>query len=279
MFCPCVKFNQFVFARTQPQLFRVLERGLPIGVRMDGMEVVVRVMDVVTLVFVTQQACRIDRCGVDRIRTCLIERDRVKGCKHADIRHDSHVVFRVAVAVGRHIDNQRNVEARTAVHDCFGVFRDFAVENDVGFIISASNRVGRAYADAAAAADALIVVDMCFFVRDGDGAVCADTCAHAAADARVLSTCGLPALCCSILPAREPQPMPMFFRQPPKPLASWPLKWVREINTSASMMACPILASLTYSPPSTGTYASSVPFRPSAMMTWQPVENGEKPLR
>lgn len=186
MFCPCVKFNQFVFARTQPQLFRVLERGLPIGVRMDGMEVVVRVMDVVTLVFVTQQACRIDRCGVDRIRTCLIERDRVKGCKHADIRHDSHVVFRVAVAVGRHIDNQRNVEARTAVHDCFGVFRDFAVENDVGFIISASNRVGRAYADAAAAADALIVVDMCFFVRDGDGAVCADTCAHAAADARVL---------------------------------------------------------------------------------------------
>ena len=59
------------------------------------------------------------------------------------------------------------------------------------------------------------------------------------------TTWGLPELCISILPAREPHPMPMFFRQPPKPVASWPLKWVRLMNTSASIMAVPILASFT----------------------------------
>ena len=84
-------------------------------------------------------------------------------------------------------------------------------------------------------------------------------------------TKGLPELCCSIFPAREPQPMPMFFRAPPMPACSWPLKWVRLTNTSASMTARPILASFTYSPPSTGTSTSSVPFSPSAMTTWQPV--------
>ena len=47
---------------------------------------------------------------------------------------------------------------------------------------------------------------------------------------------------------------------------------------SASIMALPIFASFTYSPPSTGTYSSSVPFKPSAIITWQPVVKGEKPF-
>ena len=92
------------------------------------------------------------------------------------------------------------------------------------------------------------------------------------------ATWGLPALCCSILPARLPQPMPMFFSAPPKPASSWPLKWVREMNTSASITARPILAFCTYSPFRTGTSASSLPLRPSAMMIWQPVDKGENPL-
>ena len=33
-------------------------------------------------------------------------------------------------------------------------------------------------------------------------------------------TLGFPAACCSILPAREPPPMPRFFMQPPKPACS-----------------------------------------------------------
>ena len=92
-------------------------------------------------------------------------------------------------------------------------------------------------------------------------------------------TTHLPDECCSILPARLPQPMPMFFSAPPKPVASWPLKCARLMKTSASMMARPIFAVSTYSPPRTGTSMSSVPLRPSAMMIWQPVEIGLKPLR
>ena len=72
--------------------------------------------------------------------------------------------------------------------------------------------------------------------------------------------------------------MPMFLMAPPKPVDSWPLKWVRLMNTSASMMARPILAVLQYSPLGTGTSTSSVPRRPSAMSTWQPVVMGQKPL-
>ena len=59
----------------------------------------------------------------------------------------------------------------------------------------------------------------------------------------------------------------VYKRQPPNPVISWPLKWVKLIKTSASITALPILASFTYFPPETGTKTSSVPFSPSAMMT------------
>ena len=65
---------------------------------------------------------------------------------------------------------------------------------------------------------------------------------------------------------------------PPNPVISWPLKWVSEMKASASMMARPILASFTYSPPATGTAMSSVPFSPSPMMTGQPTVSGVKPF-
>ena len=72
--------------------------------------------------------------------------------------------------------------------------------------------------------------------------------------------------------------MPRFLMAPPKPVCSWPLKWDREMTTSASMMALPILAVWMYSAPATGTSTSSLPRRPSPMMTWQPVDRGEKPF-
>ena len=94
-----------------------------------------------------------------------------------------------------------------------------------------------------------------------------------------VTTLGLPWLCCSILPLLEPEPIPIFFNAPPKPVASWPLKCVREMKISASIMALPILAFFTYSPPLTGTSISSSPLRPSAIITCAPVVRGPKPLR
>src|SRR5699024_4384765 len=81
---------------------------------------------------------------------------------------------------------ERDMEARPSVHDRLGVLRDLAVEHDVGLVVAAADRVGRAHADAAAAADAFVVVDMRLCVRDGDGVVRADAGAHAAAHAGVL---------------------------------------------------------------------------------------------
>ena len=75
-----------------------------------------------------------------------------------------------------------------------------------------------------------------------------------------------------------PLPMPMFLMAPPNPVDSWPLKWVRLIRTSASIMARPILAVLQYSPLGTGTSTSSVPRRPSPIRIWQPVVMGQKPF-
>ena len=72
--------------------------------------------------------------------------------------------------------------------------------------------------------------------------------------------------------------MPMFLIAPPKPVSSCPLKWFREMKTSASMIARPMKAVLRIVPPFTGTSTSSVPFRPSPMMIWQPVVSGEKPF-
>ena len=66
--------------------------------------------------------------------------------------------------------------------------------------------------------------------------------------------------------------MPMFFRAPPMPACSWPLKWVREMNTSASITARPILAAFTYSPPLHRDLHLVVALQPSAIRMWQPVE-------
>ena len=90
--------------------------------------------------------------------------------------------------------------------------------------------------------------------------------------------CGFPLLCCSFFPARDPQPIPIFLIAPPNPVISCPLKWVRLINISASMIARPILASFMYSPPFTGTAISSVPFNPSPMRTGQPTVKGVNPF-
>ena len=59
-------------------------------------------------------------------------------------------------------------------------------------------------------------------------------------------TDGFHALCISIFPALEPHPIPMFFNAPPNPAASCPLKWLRDIKMSASIIALPIFAAFMY---------------------------------
>ena len=175
--------NQFILPGAETEFFCMLKRRLPVGIRMRRMEMVVGIVDMMTFMFIKQQALRIGRCCINGIDTSLVECNRVKRSKHTDIRDQCHIVFGMAVAVRRYIDDQRDVEAGTAIDDCLGVFGDFAVENNVGFIIPAANRVGGTNANAPAAANAFIMVNVCLFLGNGDCAMGANALAHAAANA------------------------------------------------------------------------------------------------
>ncbi len=49
--------------------------------------------------------------GVHRVHAGHVQRHRVEGGEHTHVGYDGHIVLRTAVAVGGHVDDQRNVEA------------------------------------------------------------------------------------------------------------------------------------------------------------------------
>lgn len=110
-------------------------------------------------------------------------------------------------------------------------------------IVARRNGVMSANPDAAAAADAAALVDRGLMILpEADRPVGALLAQKRQPTHLSVLMYGLPQLCCSIFPAREPHPIPMFLIAPPKPVCSCPLKWLSEMITSASMMARPILA-------------------------------------
>ena len=136
-------------------------------------------------------AVRVDRLGVDHVGAGGVERHGVEGREHAHIRHDRHVAEIVAVAAGRHVERERDVERRAAVDDGFGVLGDLAVEQLVCDRIVRMDGVHRTDVDAAAAAGALIFQDGALAVFDVRAVVGAVFHALAAADALILIDDGL----------------------------------------------------------------------------------------
>lgn len=120
----------------------------------------------------------------------------------------------MAVAVGRYIDHQADVEMGTSLQDGFRILGDLAVQDIVGLVACWQDGVFRTDADAASAADAFVVVDGSGLLWKVDGAVGADLGAFLQLMQSSGSTWGFPALCISIFPAREPQPMPIFLKRP-----------------------------------------------------------------
>ena len=129
------------------------------------------------------------------------------------------------------------------------IFRHALVEQFVGGKIGKFDGVEITGAQTSSAAHAVFSVypHLTGFSVKGEAFIGAFLEACHTAPAFFLVVSGLPLLCCSVFPAREPQPMPIFLIAPPNPVISWPLKWVRLMNTSASRMARPILAACTYS--------------------------------
>ncbi len=90
-------------------------------------------------------------------------------------------------------------------------------------------------------------------------------------------TRGLVVECMLSLPWREAAPMPKFFSVPPKPLISWPLKWLIPTMASASTISGAISTSRKCLS-STVTGAKRLPRRPPPMTTGAPTADQSKPL-
>ena len=178
--------DELVVRRAEADGLAVLDGGAPVGVRMRGGKVVMRVV-----VRVRDDAVGIGRLRVDLVGAGGIERHGVEGRKHTHVRHDRHIAVVVAVAAGRHVERERDVERRPAVDDGLGILGDLAVEQLVCDRIVRVDGVHRADVDAAAAAGALILQDGALAVFDVRTVVRAVFDALAAADALVRIDDGL----------------------------------------------------------------------------------------
>ena len=93
----------------------MLQADVPIGVWMGAFEMIPFITGAG---FIEQHRPRQGRLRHNRIGAGLVQSYRIKGCKHAHIWHQGHIVLAVAVTVRRHIDDQRDVETGTAIYNC-----------------------------------------------------------------------------------------------------------------------------------------------------------------
>ena len=182
----CLYLDELVFPCADADFLAVLQTAAPVGVRMDALEVVVVVLVDVTRLPVGGGAAQ-GRLGVHRVDTGHVQRHGIEGGEHTHIGHDGHVVLAAAVAVGGHVDDQRDVEAGPAVHHRLGVLGDLVVEIGGALVPVDLHGVLRTDGDAASAAHALVVVDVRLAVFDDGCAVGADLGAGPAADALFFS--------------------------------------------------------------------------------------------
>ena len=163
--------------------------------------------------------------------------------------------------------------------DSLCILSHFPVEKLVCTAVWIINRIKTAGTDAAAASFAFVIVNDCFFIHIGNCIASAFFCTAVAAttDIRIdrrFSTGMLLHLSGAASASHTD-----IFQCTAKAVASWPLKWLRLIKISASMIAWPINAVLQYSPLTTGTSISSVPRSPSPMIIWHPVVMVLNPFR
>ena len=140
--------------------------GFPVRV---GMGVFKMVMVMAAVLF--QYASCHNRLAVHGICTGYIQSNRVKGSKHAHIRNNGDIVFRMAVAVRGYIHDQADVEIRPVSKNCLGVFCYFAVQDVIGLIKICLNGIHRTDSYAAAAAYTSVMVNGGLLILERDCAV------------------------------------------------------------------------------------------------------------
>ena len=174
--------NQLIFVRSDADLSGVVDTASPVGIREDGGKMVVDIRATGVL-----QCAAPDRLlGIDRVDACHIQGYRVEGCKHANIRYDGQIIFRMAVAVGGDIDDKADVEMLSALQNGLAVFGDLVVQNLVGFVLGRTDGVFGTDSDAAATAYAFVQINGSLFVCDRGCAMGTDFYTLSAAHAQIL---------------------------------------------------------------------------------------------
>lgn len=80
------------------------------------------VVEVCASYIVTELAVAYRLSLLAKINACLVKSDRIERCEHSDVRKDRCVVLAVAVAVGRYVGNEADMEARSSADDGCRVF-------------------------------------------------------------------------------------------------------------------------------------------------------------
>jgi hypothetical protein len=214
--------DQFVLSCPHSDLLRMFQAGAPLGFRGRIGKVIVMVNKIwlchIRKELTARQWMSL-QAGID---TGLIERQRIQGGKHPYIGKDGCVVFTMAVTVGGNIHNQGNVETRAAINDSLGLFSHAPVQEFVGREIGEGNGIEITCAQAATATNATFLAHphlLGFGIKD-QSIVRTLLQAHETVTTLGLVNLGLALQCCSILPARDPQPVPIFLITPPKPVIS-----------------------------------------------------------
>lgn len=130
-----------------------------------------------------EECAGIGSAAIHRIRTGVIKRHRVERGEHADIRNDRRIIFRMTVAVGRNIHHDVDVEVRPSMHHREGILGHLLVDQPGLLPPGGQNRILRADADAAAAADTPGMVDLRLSIAESRRIMGADTGTGMAADA------------------------------------------------------------------------------------------------
>lgn len=81
---------------------------------------------------------------------------------------NGNTIFPVAVAVGRYIADQGNMETGPVFADGISIFRDLAVQNIIALIQSGADRVFGTYADTSAASHAFFFINKGFAFCNGN---------------------------------------------------------------------------------------------------------------
>lgn len=180
--------HQFILPTSYSDLLGVGHTRLPVGVGVEQVPVVVVVLAFFVAVLGGQGVVVAEDGGVvDEVGAGAVQSNWVERGDHADVWHDGGVVVVPAVALGRHVDDDADMEMGLALHYGLGILSNLAVEDVELLIVVGTGGVVLAGGHTLSAAHATLMVDVGLALSvEVDGVVGAVAHADTATDAVLL---------------------------------------------------------------------------------------------